>query len=300
MKIETTLILLINLLFINNINAKSLEADACQTALEKGDVTTALAQANKALSANKNDSNALICLGRALAANDDLTGALATFKLANTQATDAFDKTVASMLMGNTQKQLKKYDEAIASYQAATAQAKASKVIAYERASYNAIGNIYFLKKEYQLALGQFELGSQLAANDNERGESFEKIALMHHKMQQHDLAVEFQLKGYAMQSKAGSLDERANAGIALGRYYGLAKSFSSAENTLNKLIQFAVDNGGAYYEAKANVVLASVKQAQDEKESANALIEKAKMIANNLQDKDLMTEIQQETQGWQ
>lgn len=300
MKIEITLILILNLLFINNLYAKSAEAIACQSALEKGDVTAALAQANKALSANKNDGDALICQGRGLAANDDFAGALAAFKQANTQAMDAFDKTVASMLMGNTQKQLKQYDEAIASYQAASAQAKAGKVPAYERAAYNAIGNIYALKQDYKSALAQYELGSQLAANDNERGESFEKIALMHHRMQQHDLALEFQLKGNAMQNKVGSLDERANAGIALGRYYALAKSFTSAENTLNKMIQFAVDNGGAYYEAKAMYVLASVKQAQGEKESANTLIEKAKAIANKIQDKELTAEIQQETQGWQ
>lgn len=162
MKIEITLILILNLLFINNLYAKSAEAIACQSALEKGDVTAALAQANKALSANKNDGDALICQGRGLAANDDFAGALAAFKQANTQAMDAFDKTVASMLMGNTQKQLKQYDEAIASYQAASAQAKAGKVPAYERAAYNAIGNIYALKQDYKSALAQYELGSLL------------------------------------------------------------------------------------------------------------------------------------------
>lgn len=296
MKLEITLILLFNLLIINNSYAKSNEASACQSALEKGDVTTALAQASSALAINKNDRDALICQGRGLAANDDFNGALNTFKQADALATDAFDKAVSSMLIGNAFKQLKQYEAAISSYQIASIQAKASKAPAYERASYNAIGNIHALNQQYKQALAQYTLGSQLAANDNERGESFEKIALMHHKMLEHDLALEFQVKGYAMQSKSGSLDEHANAGITLGRYYGLTKNFTSAENILNKMIQFAVDNGGAYYEAKASYVLAGVKQAKGEKESANALIEKAKTIAKSTQDKDLVAEIQQET----
>ena len=299
MKLEVTLIILLNLLFINNSYAKSDEASACQSALEKGDITTALAQASNALVANKNDKDALICQGRSLATNDDLNGALNAFKQADALAADAFDKTVSSMLIGNTFKQLKQYDAAVSSYQIASVQAKASKTPAYERASYNAIGNIHALNQQYAQALAQYTLCSQLAANDNERGESFEQMALMHHNMQQHDLALEYQVKGYAMQSKAGSLDEHANAGIALGRYYALTKSYTSAENILNKMIKFAVDNGGAYYEAKASYVLATVKQAKGEKTSANELMENAKKIANKIQDKDLMAEIQQETQSW-
>lgn len=300
MKLEVTLIVLFNLLFINNIYSKSNEASACQSALEKGDIATALAQASNALAINKNDQDALICQGRSLAANNDLNGALNAFKQADALAADAFDKAVSSILIGNTYKQLKQYEAAISSYQVASTQAKASKTPAYERASYNAIGNIHALNQQYAQALAQYTLGSHLAANDNERGESFEKIALMHHHMQQHNLALEFQVKGYAMQSKAGSLDEHANSGITLGRYYALTKSFTSAENILNKMIKFAVDNGGAYYEAKASYVLAGVKQAQGEKESANVLIEKAKTIAKNTQDKDLAAEIQQELQRLQ
>jgi len=296
MKLEITLALLLNLLFINNSLAKSTEASACQSALEKGDIASALAQASSALANNKNDRDALICQGRCLAANDDFNGALNIFKQADALSTDAFDKAVSSMLIGNTFKELKQYEAAIASYQIASTQAKVSKTPAYERASYNAIGNIHALNQQFAQALAQYTLGSQLAANDNERGESFENIALMHHKLQEHDLALEFQVKGYAMQSKAGSLDDHVNAGITLGRYYALTKNFTSVENILNKMIQFALDNGGAYYEAKASYVLASVKQAKGDKASADALIEKAKMIAKNTQDKELATEIEQQT----
>lgn len=298
MKLQITLSFIFTTLFFNNVYAESVEASACKLALDKGDLTAALGQASKALSNNSKDKDALICQGRALAANDDLTAALAAFKLADAQSIDAFDKSVTSMLIGNTYKALKQYDQAIASYKIATAQAKASKTTAYERASYNAIGNIDAINQQYELALAQYTLASQLAANDNERGESYEKIALMHHKMNQPDLAVEFQVKAYVMQSKAGSLDEQAHAGIELGRYYGLNKNYPNAENILNKMIRFAVDNGGAYYEAKASCVLANVKKAEGDQSGANTLIEKAVAIAKNTHDTAFEQEIQLELQG--
>lgn len=298
MKLKITLSLIVITLFFNDVYAEPAEVMACKSALNKGDVSAALAQANKAVNNNGKDKDALICQGRALAANDDLTAALAAFKLADMQSVDAFDKTVASMLIGNTYKALKKYDQAIVSYGITTTQAKASKTTAYERASYNAIGNIQALNQQYALALAQYTLASQLSANDNERGESYENIALMHYKMNQIDLAVEYQIKGYVMQSKSGSLDEHAHAGIELGRYYGLNKNYTSAENILNKMITFAIDNGGAYYEAKASCVLANIKKAEGDESGANTLIEKAKMIAKNTQDTALDNEIQQELQG--
>ena len=298
MKLQVTLSLIIISLFFNDVYAESSGAAACKLALNKGDVPAALAQSNKAVNNNSQDKDALICQGRALAANDDFAAALAAFKLADAQSVDAFDKTVASMLIGNTYKALKQYDQAIASYSIASTQAKASKTVAYERVSYNAIGNIQALNQQYALALVQYTLASQLAANDNERGESYENIALMHHKMNHHDLAVEYQLKGYVMQSKSGSLDEHAHAGIELGRYYGLNKNYPSAENILNKMISFAIDNGGAYYEAKASCVLAMIKKAEGDESGANTLIEKAKIIAKNTHDTALENEIQQELQG--
>ena len=63
-------------------------------------------------------------------------------------------------------------------------------------------------------------------------------------------------------------------------------------------MIGFAIDNGGAYYEAKASCVLASVKKAEGNQTAANALIEKAKLIAKNTHDTALENEIQQELQG--
>jgi tetratricopeptide (TPR) repeat protein len=140
--------------------------------------------------------------------------------------------------------------------------------------------------------------GTKLAANDNERGESYEKVALTQHKMGQNDLALEYQLKAYLMHDTVGTLDQYAHTSVELGRYYAITKNYSGAENILNKIIKFAKEQGGAYYEAQGSYVLAQVKVATGDIPTAKTLIEKAKSIAKNTNDKALEMEISQETAG--
>lgn len=298
MKLQKTLTLIFTALFFNNVYAASPEVLACNQALEKGDVAGALAQADKALSNNKNDNNALICQGRTQASKYDFDVALASFKLAEAHSTDAFDKALATLLIGNTYKALKQMDLAIASFKQTIINAKVAKNAAFERMSHNAIGNIYAEKNELEDALDAYMQGTKLAGNDNERGESFEKVALTHHKMEQHDLALEYQLKAYLMHDTVGTLDQYAHSSVELGRYYALTKNYTSAERVLNKIIKLAKEQGGAFYEAQGSYVLAQVKAARGEIPAAKSLIENAKSIAKNTNDKALEDEINSETQG--
>ncbi|PKO51075.1 MAG: hypothetical protein CVU27_07035 [Betaproteobacteria bacterium HGW-Betaproteobacteria-20] len=278
MKLQITLILLSISLFLNNVYAENIEIDKC----------------NQAATQRK---DALICQGRALAAKDDLNGALTVFKEAAAQSANPFDKTIATLLIGNTYKMLKQYELAITSYQQSILNAKAAKNVAFERIGYNAIGSVYAEKKQLASALEAYMQASKLAANDNERGESYENIALTHHNMNQHDLALEYQIKAYLMHSSVGTLDQYAHSSIELGRYYALTKNYVSAEKTLNKIIKFAKEQGGAYYEAQASYVLAKVKVAAGDIPTAKNLIAHAKLIAKNTNDYALDEEINQETQ---
>lgn len=297
MKLQTTLILIITTLFINNVYAISPEISTCNQAVEKGDIVAALAQANKVLSNNKNDKDALLCQGRALSASGDLDAALAVFKSAAAQSTDAFDQTIIALLTGNAYQSAKRYEQAIASYQQSMLHAQAAKNQAFERIGQNFIGDIYFENKQFEQALAAYSAGSKLAANNNERGESFEKIALTHHNLNQHDLALEYQIKAYLMNEQAGTLDQYAHSSIELGRYYTLVKNYVSAENILNKIIKFSKEQGGAYFEAQGSYMLAKVKVATGDIPAAKALIKNAKLIAKNTNDKALDEEIDQETQ---
>ena len=298
MNLYSTLSYTFILLILNNSIAFSAEPESCQQALQKGDVAQALSTAKKMLAVNAKDVDTLLCQGRAFTASQDFNSALDAFKLAQLNASDSTKKTIAALLIGNAQLSLKQPDLAIASFQQALEHAKTTNSATYVRASHLALGNAYLNQQQFEPALAQYQAVNKLDANDNERGESFEKIALTHHKMGQHDAALEFQIKAYMMHEKSGTLDQYAHSSIELGRYYGQAKQYIRAENTLNKIIKFAKEQGGAYYEAKGSCVLGIVKAAEGEKEAAKALVEYAKSIAKNTQDKSLEEEINQETQG--
>ncbi len=272
MKLQTTLILALTALFFNNVYAMSPEATACNVAVEKGDLSAALAQTNKVLSNNNNDKDALLCQGRALSAQGDLNGALAAFKLADALSINEFDKSIATLLTGHAYKLAKKNEQAITSYQQSLSFAQAANNQTLERINQNAIGDIHFENKQYALALTAYSSAGKLAENDNERGESYEKIALTHHILNQNDLALEYQIKAYLMNEQVGTLDQYAHSSIELGRYYTIAKNYISAENTLNKIIKFAKEQGGAYFEAQGSYVLAKVKVATGDIPSAKAL----------------------------
>jgi len=298
LKLNYTLSYVFILLFLNISTAFSAEAESCQQALQKGDYAKALSTAKNALKGNPKEVDTLLCQGRAFIASNDFNNALDSFKLAQLNASDSAQKTIAALLIGSTHLSLKQLDLAITSYQQALDHAKTTDSTTYVRASHLALGNAYLNDQQFELALAQYQAVNKLDANDNERGESFEKIALTHHKMGQHDAALEYQIKAYMMHEKSGTLDQYAQASIELGRYYGLAKQYIRAENTLNKIIKFAKEQGGGYYEAKGSCILGVIKAAQGEKDVAKALVNYAKSMAKNMQDTSLEDEINQETQG--
>lgn len=298
MKLQVSLSILLITLFINNVYAISLESTACKQAYDQGDAKTALAQASKALNINKKDNDALLCQGRTHATMGDFSNALVSFKLAETLASNAYDKAVATLLTGNAYKSLKQYDAAISSYQQTILHANAANNQFFERLAHNGIGDVYSEKDQLAQGLVEYELGNKLAANDNERAESFEKLALAYHNLNKNSLALEYQIKAYLMNETAGNLDQYAHSSIELGRYYAIEKKYASAENVLNKIIKFAKEQGGAYFEAQGSYILAKVKVATGDMPAAKALIANAKMIAKNTHDKLLDEEIDQETKN--
>ena len=190
MRLQNTLGYIFITLFFNNVYAASASSEACKNALDKGDIVAAQKYAEKALNSNNKDYDALICQGRALVASEKLDAALSSFKKADASTTDAFDKTISSLLIGRTYHSLNQNDLAIASFQQSLLNAKEAKNLGFERLAHNAIGDVYFSTKQYEQALTEYMAGTKSAANDNERAESYENVALTNHKLNQNDLAV--------------------------------------------------------------------------------------------------------------
>lgn len=298
MKLQKTLITTFILLFCNEISAENLTAQGCNKLLENGNSVAAIAYAKKMLSVNNGDKEALLCQGRAYHAGGDYKNAIRTFELAERNSRDGLDKTVAIFLAANAHKAAKETDLALAGYQKALSQAQAINNIGMQRLAYTAIGDMAIANQQYSSALDNYLMGFKLAANDNERAESAEKLAMAYHELNEHGLAVEYQIKAYLLHDTVGTLDQYANSSILLGRYYVADKNYVAAERTLNKIIAFAKEQGGLYYEAMASCILARIKKENGDSAAANVLLERAKFIAKSSNDKALADEINQEIEG--
>ena len=298
MKLEKTLIAAFILMIFNDVLAGNYSASECNKLLNAGNTTAAIDYSKAMLSLNGSDKDALLCQGRAYYAAKDFNKALVAFDLAEKNSNNELDKIVTVFLKANASYALNQKDLALASYIKALKQSQMIANKAMERLALNAIGDISNNDKDYQAALDWYIQGFKLAANDNERGESAEKVAGAYHALNKDDLALEYQIKAYLMHDRVGTPDQYAQSSILLGQYYAIVKNYDNAEKTLNKIIKFANEQGGEYYEAKASYVLAKVELARGDTEKAAKLIEKATLIAKRTQDAALEKEIEKEIQG--
>lgn len=297
MKLEKTLITALMLMIFNDVLAKNYSSNECNKLLNSGNTQLAIDYSKAMLSLNGSDKDALLCQGRAYYAAEDFKKALFAYELAEKNSNNELDKIVAIFLKANASYAMKQTEQALANYQKALKQSQTIANKSMERLALNAIGDISSHEKDHQAALGWYLQGFKLAANDNERGESAEKVGGAYHALKQDDLALEYQIKAYMMHDRVGTPDQYAQSSILLGRYYAIVKNYDNAEKTLNKIIKFANEQGGEYYEAQASYVLAKVELARGNTENASKLMEKARLIARRTQDAGLEKEITNESQ---
>jgi len=296
MKLHNTLtitfITLILISFYSYAEDISGKITACNTAVNNNDATAALKLADEILKREVTNRDALLCKGRALGVQGNYNEALSTLEKAEKESKDNFDQIITNILIGNLHKQNQKNTEAIASYEKSLKICEVTTNEKFARINHNLIGDTHTQNNDLNAALTSYLAGSKLANNDNERADSFERLAATYKALNQYDSAIEYQLKSVQMQRIAGTLDDFANASLELGRIYTLAKDYPNAEKTLNKLVQFSKDNGGAYYEAKANLYLAQSKAASGDASGAKALIADARNTAKSIGATDLTSEI--------
>ena len=292
MQFESTLTIIFTTLFlmISNANAAAVSAEisACNDAVNKGDATAAIEQSTAILQRNNTDYEGLLCKGRALDLQGNYPEALAAMELAVQSTEDVFAKTVSYILIGNLHRANNKTEEAVESYQKSIAMCAKNDNKTYTRMNHNFIGDAYFEAKNLNAALDSYTTSTRLAFNDNERAESFERLAKVYNAIGNHDKAIEFQLKATVMQKQAGPLTAYADSSLLLGQYFIDGKEYSHAERHYKKLAKFAKDNGGAYYEAAANYGLAEATFANGDKERANRLFVEASKLATKIGAKQL------------
>jgi tetratricopeptide (TPR) repeat protein len=295
MKLEKTLSPLLIALFLLSFNANSAELSeqsaACTQALNQGNLVKAVEVATGILKADAKNRDGLLCQGRALGAQGKYSEALIALEKSLAQAT-GFDAIISHLLIGNLHKDNNKNAEALASYEKSIGIAKQEKNDKFTRINHNLMGEVHANTQDFNAALTNYVAGEKLAYNDNERADSYERLATTYSALGKHNEAIEFQVKAILMQKKSGTLDQYANASLEMGRIYIAAKELQNAERTYSKLVQFSQENGGTYYEVKANMGLAQTKLAAGDASAAKTLLINAQKLAEKVGDKDLTTEL--------
>ncbi len=294
-KPENTLTKLFIILFILSFNLQAAEvstkASACTQALNQADFAKAMNISNEMLVANPNNRDGLLCKGRALGGQGQYAQALIALEQSLTQAKTGLDKMISYLLIGNLNKENNKNAQAIASYEKSRQIALSEKNNQFVRVNHNLIGETQAQNNDLNAALDSYIAGDKSANNDNERADGYERLANTYSALGKHDAAIEYQVKALLMHRRVGTLDQFANASLQMGRIYVAAKEYANAEKAYQKLVQFSQENGGAYYEVKANIGLAQAKAASGDKAAAKNLLADAQKMAQTLNAPDLLAE---------
>lgn len=281
---KLTLILLCNVLIYNICQAADLTVEACDAAVLKHQYQAAIVLAD----AHPKQAEFWLCKGRAQSGLQQNAAAEDSFRQAITLKPQGLSLISAHMLLGNAQQQNKDTAGALASYQQALALSEQQNMRRYIRIAHNLIGETRYEQGDYAASLQAFETGEKLAANDDERADSYVHEAMAYQQLQQLDKAIEYQLKAVMMLRKSGTPDQYAEASLLLGKLFEAKKDYAGADKTYQRLMQYAQENGGSFYEAKTALYWADAKRAQGDAAMAEKLIKQAEGIAAKTPDPEL------------
>lgn len=267
---------------------------ACNRALSDNKPEKAIDIANRLLEKNEKNIHALTCQGRAYFAQNKTEEALAVFNKAEEVGAAGYDKAFASLLAGHVYKNTSQLDKSLEAYQRSLDYAKSIDHQALMLNDNMNVGHVLTEQKKYEAAVASYQAAYKLSANDNERAETASYVATTYHALNKDDKAVEYQIKAVLMNEKVGTLDQYAQALVSMTQYQLAASRFADAERYAQKLIKFAQENGGAYYEAKAQLLLAKSKAAQHAMKEAKALLDAALPTAKKTQDATLIKAIEE------
>ncbi|MDR2874834.1 MAG: tetratricopeptide repeat protein [Methylobacillus sp.] len=285
------LLLFLSLFFTS---ASAFAESACEQALQEGDAAKAITAAKKDIQASKAPAGDSLkdeldmlapwfCLAEAQESLEQHDEALATLQSATDLASLPEARMLAFAFQGQVLLSAGKAAEAVAllrqSLNIATAAAEKSSPT-FERGNRTLLGIALQQNGDHAAALEQFQLGLKLAANDNERAESYGRIADAQSRLGRHEEAIAQQLKAVMMEEKAGSFGDYAAALLELGRICLDGKQYADAEKWLNKLLKQLEGTGDSMIQSRAHAFLSQVKAAQGD----NAAAEEHKRLADEME----------------
>ena len=249
MKREITLIIIINILFINNIYAYD-NKNQCEAYLSKDNPVKAISAA-KSLT-NKYDSN--FCAAKAKYYQNDYTGAIEYLEKSIQYAELQADQMYAILYKGIAQRDNNEIKASTETFKHGLETAKLgnSKYMQMEQKFLYQLGVSLTEMKDYFNATDYFAKSLRAASNDDERAEAYNSLAGAHASNKKYAYAVEFGLKAANTYQRSGHRNKYAEAIFNLSNYHFLDGNSSKALSLLETLERFAKDNGSRYYQAKA------------------------------------------------
>ena len=249
MKREITLIIFFNFLFTNSLYAYNNE-NKCEDYLSKDKPAEAITAA-KSLN-SKYDSN--FCEAKAKYYQNDYAGAIESFEKSTSHAELQADQMYAILYKGIAQRDNNEVKASTKTFKHGLETAKLgnSKYMQMEQKFLFQLGLSLTELKDYFNATDYLAKSLMIAANDNERAESFNSLAVAHALNRKYAKSVEFGLKAANTYQRSGQRNKYAETIFNLSNYHFLDGNSSKALSLLEGLERFAKDNGSEYYHAKA------------------------------------------------
>ncbi|NOT67189.1 MAG: tetratricopeptide repeat protein [Methylophilaceae bacterium] len=266
--------------------------NACAEAIRAGDFSKSLMLAEQQLKRNKFNHDALICKGRVLDQTAHYPQAIATLKIAVKQSATPMKRALALTLIGNIQKRIQNFAEALSTYQKSLAITQAEKETRFERISLNQIGEVQVELGQLAAALESYQAANKLSANAGERNDGYARIAALSSRLGLHEQAIEFQIKVLMAAESSSDFEQYINANLEMGRIYTMAGEYAKAEKILDKTLALTQEQKSQYWEAKTYYYLGLEKVARSELTESRNLMLKARDLSLSIGAQTLLDEI--------
>lgn len=283
---QLTLITFFNLLLLNNVFAYNNENN-CEKELSNNDYAKARQEAEKLI---KNDPfSGNFCMAKVLFSENKAQESIALFEKSEKLAQHPADQMLSIMFKGLAYKENNDLKQALSIFTTGyeTAKLGNSKFVQFERRFLIQMGDVKEKEKDNEKAYEYFAMSLKSSSNDDERAESYDRLAKCAANQGFYDRAREYSLKGSMMYKKSGYLGEFAELTILKGEYEVLDNDYEKGIRTLKELEELCIEAGGDYYLAKTYLKLYKLS-----KEDKDVYLAKAKEVATRIGANDIIKDI--------
>jgi len=257
---QFTLIIFLKLLLLNNVFAYNNENN-CEKELSNNDYAKAKQEAEKLI--NNDPFSGNFCMAKVLFSENKAQESIDLFEKSEKLAQHPADQMLSIMFKGLAYKENNDLKQALSIFTTGyeTAKLGNSKFVQFERRFLIQMGDVKEKEKDNEKAYEYFAMSLKSSSNDDERAESYDRLAKCAANQGFYDRAREYSLKGSMMYKKSGYLGEFAELTILKGEYEVLDNDYEKGIRTLKELEELCIEAGGDYYLAKTYLKLYKISK---------------------------------------